>query len=69
MHVRLLCTVTWNGLEELNELHVYNVIRTLHITTHLDQIITKGSNFFFLLANTLSKSSYKSRPNVANMGL
>ena len=68
MHVRLLCTVTWNGFKELNELHVYNVIRTSHITTHRDQITTKEATFSFFL-DTLSKSSYKSRPNVASMGL
>ena len=69
MHVRLLCTVTWNGFKELNELlHVYNVIRTLHITTHRDQITTKETTFYFFL-DTLSKSSYKSRPNVASMGM
>ena len=67
MHVRLLCTVTWNGFKELNELlDVYNVIRTLHITTHRDQITTKEATFYFFL-DTLSKSSYKSRPNVASM--
>ena len=56
MHVRLLCSVTWNGLNELNALHVNDVIRTLHTTTQLDQITTKEATFSLFL-DTLSKSS------------